>query len=55
MAYCYRLLLLKEGRLVGELDMRRAKADEVKKKLSLIYGDIELLQSGDGFLMGKAL
>ena len=55
MAYCDRLLLLKEGRLVGELDMRRAKADEVKKKLSLIYGDIELLQSGDSFLMGKAL
>ena len=53
--YCDRLLLLKEGRLVGELDMRRAKADEVKKKLSLIYGDIELLQSGDSFLMGKAL
>ena len=47
MAYCDRLLLLKEGRLVGELDMRRAKADEVKKKLSLIYGD--------SFLMGKAL
>ena len=39
----------------SELDMRRAKADEVKKKLSLIYGDIELLQSGDSFLMGKAL
>ena len=55
MAYCDRLLLLKEGRLVGELDMRHAKADEVKKKLSLIYGDIELLQSGDSFLMGKAL
>ena len=55
MAYCDRLLLLKECRLVGELDMRRAKADEVKKKLSLIYGDIELLQSGDSFLMGKAL
>ena len=55
MAYCDRLLLLKEGRLVGELDMRRAKADEIKKKLSLIYGDIELLQSGDSFLMGKAL
>lgn len=55
MAYCDRLLLLREGRLVGELDMRRAKADEVKKKLSLIYGDIELLQSGDSFLMGKAL
>lgn len=55
MAYCDRLLLLKEGRLVGELNMRSAKSDELKEKLSLIYGDIELQQNGNNFLMGKAL
>lgn len=55
MAYCDRLLLLKDGRLVGELDMGRAAADEVRQKLSLIYGDIELLQNGGSYLMGKAL
>ena len=35
--------------------MRSAKSDELKEKLSLIYGDIELQQNGNNFLMGKAL
>lgn len=55
MAYCDRLLLLRQGSIVEELDMRRAGADEVREKLSLIYGDIGLLQNGSSFLMGKAL
>ncbi len=55
MAYCDRLLLLRQGSIVEELDMRRAGAEEVREKLSLIYGDIGLLQNGSSFLMGKAL
>ena len=54
MAYCDRLILLKEGRLMAEVDMRTAAKDEVKEKLSIIYGDIELLQYGSSYLMGKA-
>ena len=55
MAYCDRLLLLRQGSIVEELDMRRAGTEEVRGKLSLIYGDIGLLQNGSSFLMGKAL
>lgn len=55
MAYCDRLLLLRQGSIVEELDMRRAGAEEVRGKLSLIYGDIGLLQNGSSFLMGKVL
>ena len=54
MAYCDRLILLKKGNLMAEVDMRTASAEEVKEKLSIIYGDIELLQHGSSYLMGKA-
>ncbi len=54
MAYCDRLILLKKGNLMAEVDMRTASREEVKEKLSIIYGDIELLQHGSGYLMGKA-
>ena len=48
------LILLKKGNLMAEVDMRTASREEVKEKLSIIYGDIELLQHGSGYLMGKA-
>lgn len=54
MAYCDRLLLLKDGRLVAEVDMRTAALEEVQQKLSLIYGRIELLPNRGSYLMGKA-
>lgn len=54
MAYCDRLLLLQNGIVGAELDMRTASADEVKQKLSLIYGDIELLPYQESYLMTKA-
>ena len=53
MAYCDRLLLLNRGVIVSELRMDQASASEIHEKLSLIYGDIALLQSGGSFLMGK--
>lgn len=53
MAYCDRLLLLKDGVIAAELDMRTASAGEVYRKLSLIYGEIELLPYQGGYLMGK--
>ena len=54
MAYCDRLLLLKSGKLVAEVDMRMTSEQEIKEKLSYIYGKITLLSYGDGYLMGKS-
>jgi len=54
MAYCNRLILLKDGLVAAELDMGTAEFDEVREKLSLLYGDIELLSGQRGYLMGKA-
>lgn len=54
MAYCDRLLLLKHGSVAAELNMHTADISEAQEKLSLIYGDIELLPSRSGYLMGKS-
>lgn len=54
MAYCDRLLLLKNGDFMAEVDMHTASLEEIKEKLSIIYGKIELLPQGSSYLMGKA-
>lgn len=53
MAYCDRLFLLKDGCLAGEIDMSSATMDEIQKKLRRIYGSVELLRYGGGYLMGR--
>lgn len=55
MAYCDRLLLLKSGKLVAEVDMRKASEEEIKEKLSVLYGKIALLSYENGYLMGKSV
>ncbi len=54
MQYCDRLLLLKEGTLIGEVHMHSCSREEVQEKLSIIYGDIDVICHGDSFWMGKA-
>lgn len=54
MAYCDRLILLKAGVKTAELDMRTASSEEIREKLSLIYGDIKLYSNGAGYLLGRA-
>lgn len=53
MAYCDRLLLLKQGNVIAEVDMRTASEDEVRQKLSMIYGKIELFAYTGGYMIGK--
>lgn len=53
LAYCDRILLLRDGRLQGELAMDRAGREEIQEKLSLIYGDIDVIPYPGGYLMGK--
>jgi len=51
MAYCDRLFLLKDGVIVDVLDMTHTNREEAKEKLSLIYGEIELVEFKNRFLM----
>lgn len=53
MEYCDRLFLLKQGTIVAEINMGCDNAEEIYHKLSLIYGEIELLKNGTGYLMGR--
>ena len=55
MAYCDRLFMLKQGNIVGELDNARGKAaTRCSQKLSLIYGNIDIVENNGSFLMGRA-
>lgn len=53
MEYCDRLLLLKQGKIAADIDMAKDSMEEIRNKLSLIYGDITLLKNGNEYLMGK--
>lgn len=55
--YCDRALLLRDGKLVFELDIRSASLAEIERALGLIYGDVRVI-SVDGqymLLTGGAL
>lgn len=53
MAYCDRIFLLKDKSIVEEIDMHQDSKEEVCQKLQKIYGDIVLVESESGYLMGK--
>lgn len=55
MAYCDRLILLKDGEIVAEIDLSGAGAEEIRERLSRIYGEIELLKNRGSYLMGRVL
>lgn len=54
MNYCDRLVLLRDGRICGEIHMQGATEEEIRGKLSGIYGDVEIVPQGSAWLMGKA-
>jgi len=51
MAYCDRILLLADGCVQEDLDMRVADRESVLRCLSRIYGDVDLIRVGGGYLM----
>ena len=53
MAYCDRLILLKDGIIVAEIDLARAGEEEIRARLSLIYGEIALVENRGSYLMGR--
>ena len=42
--YCDRLLLLHDGKIVSEIRLSEASPDDIKKGLSVIYGDITVME-----------
>jgi len=54
MQYCDRLFLLKDGNLITQINMHSCRREEIQEKLSIIYGNIDVIRHGDGFWMGKA-
>lgn len=53
MAYCDRIFLLRDGTVQAVLTMNAATQEELRQKLSLIYGSIEIIPYSGGFLMAR--
>ncbi|MDY6064913.1 MAG: ABC transporter ATP-binding protein [Finegoldia sp.] len=53
MEYCDRLFLLRDGEIVTQIHMKEDSYEKIKRSLSMIYGEIELLKNGTEYLMGK--
>lgn len=51
LAYCDSLLLMKDGIILKRLELDGAGREEVEEALSLIYGNIRILQHEGGFVM----
>lgn len=51
MAYCDRLLLMRDGGILLELPLQNASREEVETALSQIYGNIRILRHEGGFAM----
>ena len=51
--YADRLLLLRDGRLVGQVHMARATTGSLEEALTKIYGPVEVLRHGRHFLMTR--
>lgn len=54
MAYCDRLCLLQDGVVQTQIVMSAASPEEIRTKLSLLYGDIEILTYAGGYFMVQA-
>lgn len=51
--YADRLLLLKDGRLLGQVQMTHATAGSLREALTGIYGPVDVLRHGGYFLMTR--
>ncbi len=53
LTYCDRLVLMRGGEIWGELSPRTASVQELTASLSEIYGDVQVLRHGGGYVMVK--
>ena len=54
LAYCDRLLLMRDGTIAREVCLYEADREEIEEALGLIYGKIRILQHPGGFVMVRA-
>ena len=53
LTYCDRLLLMKDGRITAEIDMKKATREQIQAALGLIYGEIGVLEYAGRYIMTK--
>lgn len=44
LAFCDRVLLLKAGNIVGDINIKNSSTEEIRAGLSMIYGDVDLIE-----------
>lgn len=54
LAYCDRLLLMRDGHIITEVTMYSADRDTIENALCQIYGDIRVLEHPGGYAMVRA-
>lgn len=54
LAYCDRLLLMRDGHIITEVTMHSADRDTIENALCQIYGDIRVLEHPGGYAMVRA-
>ena len=54
LAYCDRLLLMKDGAIIGQVAPGEIAPEEIGAALSLIYGPVRVLRHPGGFVMVRA-
>jgi iron complex transport system ATP-binding protein len=52
--YCDRILLMKDGMIAGEFVPSASSRDEIRERLSLLYGSIDILEYSGRYIMAKA-
>ena len=45
--YCDRILLMKDGKIVSDIDVHAASLSEINEKMSLIYDNINVIECTD--------
>ena len=53
LAYCDRLLLMRDGGILTEIDMRSTDHAAIEAGLGVIYGDIAVLEYKNRYIMTK--
>ena len=54
LGYCDRIVLLSSGGVCGEITIKNATRSSVEETLSKIYGDIEVIENRDSYVMVRA-
>lgn len=54
LAYCHRIFLLQEGKIVDQFSLAKASAEDIRRCLAKVYGDIVMLEHQGRYMMLQA-